>query len=69
MDDGFAFGGVDLLHGLQQRQGIGTAKYGLLCVLLFGDADAGLRKKLLRFSTAGSTRAVVAPIYSCHKIL
>jgi hypothetical protein len=62
----FALGYVDILGSAQNRFGSFGIDGMLLGVYLFGNTNLVFRKKLLRFATAGSTRAVVVPIDFTH---
>jgi hypothetical protein len=62
----FALGYVDILGSAQNRFGRFAIDGMLLGVYLFGNTNLVFRKKLLRFATAGSTRAVVVPIDFTH---
>ncbi len=67
MDDLFALRCVDLAGLRGQREGFFFFERGFLCVDLFGRFDADDCKKLLRFPTSCSARAVIAPIKFRHR--
>ena len=65
----FAFGDIDFLRLMCQTQGVPALEGGFPRVHLRGAFNPILRKKLLRFRTARSTRPVISPIQACHVAL
>jgi hypothetical protein len=66
VDHVFTFGRINAINGVEQLERVSAAENGLFGVEFLLDVNAGFRKKLLRFATGCSTRAVVTPIDLGH---
>jgi hypothetical protein len=63
------FGDVDFIRIARQTRGVPALEGGTPRVHLGSAFDPVLRKKLLRFRTACSTRPMISPIHASHVLL